>query len=371
MLFESAARAAACHPRAWRLFLVAERCTLPLLARLSEGGAERTPLPPAVHAVLRERGAVELQRVLSAQRQLREIASIAQRLGTPCVVLKGGVSVRGPRALDVADLDLLVPPEQCHAFAAALDDSGYRAKAGGAGHHLPGRIMRESLPIDVHHTTEHERRPVAKEVWARVMPLPGLRGLSRLAPLDHAWHLLVHATSYHPERRGNLRDALLIGAADAELSADERSALEQQASTHPFGGVLLRVLAFARSLTRGETPVHWFERLAATQSVLHTVGSRVSVPNAVASPLARVVFCVNGGRADWAGLLASRRILGMDSGLRPAVWLRQRMPRVGLGCLVLLRLSRIALVAPPAVIVGWRAGRALARVDGAVLQEPA
>ena len=118
MLPESAARAAACHPRAWRLFLVAERCTLPLLARLSAGGAERTPLPPAVHAVLRERGTVELQRVLSAQRQLREIALIARRLGTPCVVLKGGVSVRGPRALDVADLDLLVPPEQCHAFAA-------------------------------------------------------------------------------------------------------------------------------------------------------------------------------------------------------------------------------------------------------------
>ncbi|HEU4451765.1 MAG TPA: hypothetical protein VFR81_01860, partial [Longimicrobium sp.] len=120
-----ASPAASVPPRepaeAWRLFLLAERCALPLQNRL-EAAAVRPDGEAA--AVLRERSTVELQRVLSARAELRRVAVLLRERGWPGLVLKGAASALLGEPVDLADVDVLVKTEHAEGLAEALGGAG-------------------------------------------------------------------------------------------------------------------------------------------------------------------------------------------------------------------------------------------------------
>ena len=84
-------------PEALRVMLASERCALPLRDRLARSG--KSAFFPAALGVLESHATMELQRILSARRQLVELAGLARERRWPAIVLKGGVEVEPGRLL--------------------------------------------------------------------------------------------------------------------------------------------------------------------------------------------------------------------------------------------------------------------------------
>ncbi|HET6765596.1 MAG TPA: hypothetical protein VFH27_18080, partial [Longimicrobiaceae bacterium] len=133
---------------AWRLFLTAERCTLPLVRRMpAHGGA----LPGAAMEVLRQGAQAEGIRVLGVRSQLLRLAGMAAERGWPVVVLKSGASLaQGWEPLDLVDLDVLVPGEVTRAVEATLLDAGYRKVSSDTDQHLGGFLWEATANVEVH-----------------------------------------------------------------------------------------------------------------------------------------------------------------------------------------------------------------------------
>jgi hypothetical protein len=186
----------------WRLFLRVERCAWPLSQFLEETGFE-TVLPDDFRDILRAEADWEWQRIASAKRQLHAVGAWA--LGNECrpIVLKGGLSVIGNAPLDLNDLDILLPRSDGDRLFNALIEDGYHPP-GGAGRFCPG-------------------------LW-------------RLAPADHLWHVLIHNVGKHPERRGRIRDLLLLRSAIDACSPDDIAAVKRVAVGHVLTGELNKTL---------------------------------------------------------------------------------------------------------------------------------
>jgi hypothetical protein len=223
--------------QAWRLFGWAERCALPLRQRL-----RHVPEP------LKETLDLELQRVLSLQSLLHRVDRILGTFGAIGIPLKGSVPLlRGGEPLDVVDLDLLVSPELVSPLAKALEDEGLNAGRDAAidlpvgapgGHERAVRGSDGILQVELH---------VAIPLLADRDPFEGTRAtcydhLRVLAPDLHLWHVLTHGMLHHPERRGAIRELLLLRDALSACTPDERASALRMVASHPLQERLAAVL---------------------------------------------------------------------------------------------------------------------------------
>lgn len=326
----------------WELFLRTERCSLPLRSRL----AAESPSPLAVGtAQLLERLAtIELQHALSARGQLLEIRQLAAAHSLEPIVLKGGVAaLSDDDPVDLADVDVLLPPDQAELLASLLNERGYRSAIAGNATHLPPRLGPEAVPIEVHFAINDLNETGA--LRARARPFPGFPGLWRLSPSDHLWHVLVHSAVTHPYRRGCIRDLLLIRSAVQQCSSAELEVVTSRIATHSRSGPLGAMLALAQAVGTGVATIDGFRREAAANYLLRDRFSWVT-HWPILQPISTTVFVLLGSRwdreAEWAEVLR-RREHWEQSSWKLLAALQRRSPWLGDMTRRLLRTGRLVI----------------------------
>jgi len=253
-----------CSAGTWDVFLRTERCALALKARLT---ATEPGIPEPGRSHMEAAATRELQRILSARGHLLRIGQLARAHDIPAIVLKGGVAALASAApVDVADVDVLVPPLQAERFAELLDKEGFRGTGPAGTAHIAQRLVPNAVHIEVHFAINDLE--LTDAMWNRARPLDGASGLSRLGAADHLWHLLVHTVVTHPHRRGSLRDVLLAADALADCSLSELKGVERLIAGHPLAQSLGDVLAMAHELRDGVAIQDRFRREAAANYVL-------------------------------------------------------------------------------------------------------
>ncbi len=339
---------------AWKLFLEAERCALPLQRRLRSAGETADGPAPALEGS----ATTELQRVLAARAQLVEIGQLASAHGIQAIVLKGSLAALiGPEPLDLADIDVLLPADGAEQLAQLLDARGYRAAALPGPAHLAPRTRPHGIPVELHFTIQNVADLAGLRQRAR--PMEEWCGLSRLSAADHLWHILVHTVVSHPYRRGCLRDVVLTAQALRDVAASDLADVRSRIAQHAHATPLAALLAMGESLLRGEAAVDQFSSHAAAHYLLRHRFAWLVRWRAL-SPMTTTVFVMLGDRPD-------RRVEWGDAwNVSPAsTWsllaaLQRLWPRLGRGFRGLLRAVRIPVGRVLAVPVAARA-RSLAK----------
>ena len=346
----SAGEPPAASPRAWDVFVRSERCAIALRS---------APLPAEARAIVERCATAELQRFLSVQAQTRLVGALLRERGWPGVVLKGTAhAAEGGEPLDVADVDILVPREHAVEFAALLEERGGHqaiggsdpAGASGTGWQLAMRIAEGGVQVEVHFDVPFASEGV--DVWEGTLATP-VRGVLRLSAANHLWHVLVHGAVHHLDRRGSLRELLLLRSAHAACSADDLREVERRAASHPAARPLLAILAMTAALARGADVEDAFRAAAAARYGLSAgAGKRVGRMTGLA------VFGLLEGdgayRSLWMGN-ASSALVG--PGFRGTTLL-DRFALPAWAVRVAFRSARLAAATLPA----WRLARAARRV---------
>lgn len=320
---------------AWKLFLDAERCAQPLQRRLRAGEEIADGPAPLLLGPAR----VELKRVLSARAQLPEIGQLASVEGIQAIVLKGSLSaLTGPEPVDLADVDVLLPPEGAERLAHLLAGRGYCTVALPGTGQLAPRARPNGVPIDLHFAL-HDLEDLAG-MRQRARPLEAWPGLWRLSAADHLWHVLVHIAVSHPYRRGCLRDVVLTAEALREVTPSELSEVERRIARHTHAGPLAALLGLGETLVRGHPSGDPFRTYAAAHYLLRHRFAWVERWRAL-RPMTTTVFVLLGGRPE-------RRVEWADAwNVSPSsIWtllaaFQRVWPRLGRGFRVLLRAVRI------------------------------
>jgi hypothetical protein len=231
---------------AWQLFLDVERCAAALRAAPGSGGLRS--------AVLDQAATADMQRSLAARAQLVSLASLAKQVGWTVVVLKGSVAVADGRPNHLQDVDILVQPVRAGEVAREIATRlGLRPEGREKSRHLPILGGDAALPVEVHRSIDTRDTRLTERAWSRIIPLAGVPGLFRLSPVDHCLHLLTHVAIDHPDRRGRLRDALVLRDALKECSERDSQAIEREARQSRYATALLDELRFARGLAEGKS----------------------------------------------------------------------------------------------------------------------
>lgn len=268
----SAAPAAAPPPasaQAWRLFLAVEQCALALSARAGR------VLPPAAAAAVERRVLDETRRVLSARARLRRLDGAARDGGLRLVVLKGGVPLlRGGDGPRLQDVDVLGSPADAAALAAMLDEGGYAAHGRAASHRLAVRAAEGDIPVEIHTAVPG----LSAAVWERVRPVSKASALLVLHPRDHLRYLLLHSAVQHADRRGRLRDLLVVAEAVRHASVEDLRAVEGDLAAEPQAAVLARQLEMGRGVAEGVPCADAFELTAAGTYLLQTLVEDGAIP---------------------------------------------------------------------------------------------
>ncbi len=337
---------------AWWVFLQSERCAGRLRERLGAAGAG---LP-----LLADAAAQEAQRVLLARRELQAVASVALAEKLRVVVLKGGVPVAdGSGTLDLDDLDVLADAQDAHALAAGLERRGYAAQGYRSAHSLRSRVGLGGLPVEIHLSLLHQGEKPSPDLWGGVRPLRGIEGLWALAPADHLWHVLFHAVVLHPERRGRLRDVLLVSDTLTRCTEVERAGVERRAAQKPLTGALSATLKLAAALRDGDP--------AAEDPFVDTAAARLAMVEFFRRRRLPAVIEPAVGLRLMGRLFEPRPPvpLGLleESGLRHVAWLERRVPAVGRVWRRVLQLGQSVIAAavalPLAAMLQRRARAAL------------
>jgi hypothetical protein len=316
----------------WNTFLRSERCSLAVLAlgdaRLGDAAA-----------LVRRRAAVETQRILSAGAQLHLLAKLARGQGASLVVLKGGVPLaEGRPGADLVDVDVLAPPAQAGALAAAMDASGFAAYGRASSHRLPERAAPDAVQVEVH--TGVPGIGSVEGFMERAVPtrLPGLRVPH---PADHLWHLLLHTVAQHAGRRGSLRELVILADALGRCAAEDVAGVEARAAARRDGPALRAQLSLAADLRARRAPgADPFRDVAAAvyTTVEHLAPVRISTP--LKNAIAETMFLAVARRAGTSPAAA-----GDEGPNRPGA-LRS-----------LLRRAPQWVLAPPALLLARRAAR--------------
>ena len=280
--------------------------------------------------------------------------------GYRVAVLKGGAVASTLAAVDLVDIDLLVEAAHARDFAAELDRRGYRPMGHSSSRHLTERSRGKSVPIEVH-TSVHNDIPVSRGLWASVTPLQAVPGLSRLGRGDHLWHLLVHAVVDHPERRGNIRDLLLIGGGASDCTVDELEDVRRRVATHPSRKVLEQTLSMAQAV---DTKGLLGDPLAYASAVRYSVRvllCPLPIPRVLEGYVYRWAVALLFGPAERRNMWKEVFDVSLDpSSHRKVAWLEQRAPRMGRRFRVAARLARTALAlegAAPTALLARRIAR--------------
>lgn len=346
--------ALACSPATWHAFLRAERCAIRLERHLETTG-HLPQLASEVRNAIRERALDEQTRVLSARSQLHELGRIALERDWRPAVLKGGLSALvGPGPVDLNDVDILLPEAAAAALATILDERGHGAIFSTA-QHLGARIMPNALPVEIHLSLDADGAPPAERVWHGLTPVPGCSGLHALAPADHLWHVLRHAVVDHPNRRGRLRDLIVVADAVAACGAEELAGLKTRVDQHEYATPLGDVLAMAHAMSTGTPTADRFRHLALAHYLVRQVTRRLPVSTPCARDLAEWTFALLLGRREsralWIHQVGQRTL--EPSPYRFIAWLEHRFPRLGRAWRVSVRAAyRALLVASALPIAG-------------------
>ena len=349
--------------RSWQTFLRGERCAR-ALARSLEGGSSDLLSGPGRKA-LKENATRETQRMLSVRGQLQDIARIAAIRELDAIVLKGGVSVvRDEESVDLVDLDLLVRPREAETFLRLLKEKGYQsAGTPPVEQHLEPLGLPDLVPVEIHTSLKLVQARELAAMWERAVPLEESPELSRLAPPDHLWYMLLHTGLQHPHRRGCLRDLTLLGSAVGECTDEEIAIVSRRTREHPEAALLEPLLETARGIhgadRAGEIPSDPFQEVAAANYIFVGRILPAGMPRTWAFPLASLVFDHLGHSArpgPWATAKADAP--------SPRTWittLKSRAPRLARGLAKQLRLGRLALLEPLARWVAASARSAVRR----------
>jgi hypothetical protein len=230
------------EPAAWSDFLQHERCAVLLQQHLKRSGRSED-IGPEAAAVLASAAMRELQRVLSARSQLQLLAELAQQQSARVVVLKGGVALLEGGHTDLLDVDVLSDPPAAAALAERLDIRGYQRHTYGAPRHLEPRFVEGSVHIELH--TSLAGLMPHEAVLRTAQPSDGIEGLFRPSPADHIWIMLTHSTQMHPDRRGRLRDLLLIRHAWLSAPASGQADVGARLQAHDQRAILEAMLGVA------------------------------------------------------------------------------------------------------------------------------
>jgi hypothetical protein len=331
---------------AWQLFLAREGC------------ASMLPAGPAAVGVL---AVEEARRSLAARAQLGRIAELLVPAGIEAVVLKGGVAAASGGTMELADVDLLVAPEHVREVATLLESRegvapvGADARVGGRGMtHLAPRVVEGSLPVEVHFALHHF--PDVQEALGRAVPLDGVSGLRRLAPPDHLLHLVVHIALQHPERRGRLRDLVLIRDAVRACTQAERTDVRTRLGDGAATAPVRALMAMAAELAVGG-PVHdRFRHTAAARYLLAARGRR-GHPT-FARLVSSASIALTDGRGDYLRLLRSSADPGeLASTFTWVAALEHRWPALGRSTRIAGGIARVLLATGPALGIAWKARR--------------
>jgi hypothetical protein len=333
----------------WGLFLRGEQCALELSARGAAGGDDAGAA--AVHAA----AVAESRAVLAARGSLRRMGALARERGLRILVLKGGVPLLhgagGPRLLDV---DVLCSPADAHALATALEAAGYRGHGRSGAHRLAIRLAENDIPVEIHTAVPGVPGPV----WERARPVAG-SALLALHPADHLLHLILHSVVQHADRRGRLRELLLIADAVQRCTPADLDEVRAAAAREPEAGALAAQLDMATALLRRDgAPADAFQLTAAGTYVMGAVFPRWGLRG----PLLEFAWL--------AGTAAVARRSGVPSGLGahtldlPSAWpplalLRRVAPVAERGARLLYRRGREWILLPVGLSIAAGAERAL------------
>ncbi len=213
-------RAAGADAAAWRLFLRVERCALPLSqllqahAGLPVGDGCRTALAPALQR--------ELLPITVARTHLRRVARVAERLGIPVIVLKGGILALGD-PIAMADVDVLLPKEEITRFSEGLARDRWESLPYHSDR-VPQTVTDSGMPLELHQGTGL-RGELDDAVWDRSELFADLPPLRRLGALDHLRHVAQHMSLDHSNRRVRLRDLYLLRRAAERCRREDLDAL--------------------------------------------------------------------------------------------------------------------------------------------------
>ncbi|HJU64777.1 MAG TPA: nucleotidyltransferase family protein [Gemmatimonadaceae bacterium] len=353
-------RAAADSPHhVWGHFLGLERCAHPLTQQLDaylkrqDATGTATAAAHATRNALRatRHASLELQRALSAARQLRTIGEGAEREGWPCVVLKGGVpAASGKDFLDLHDVDVLVRSEHLPLATAALAEAGYAtAPVASRPYHLSPRTAEQSLPVELHTSLQRDGAPPPDEMWERMVTIASTRGLFRLAAQDHLWHVLTHAVCDHPHRASRLRDALLAAQALALCSPPDEAAVARRIDSHLERTRLRATLSLAELVAgKRSAATDPLRDVAASDYLASIAGQHPLCPRDMQQTLTLCAAAIHAGqpyrRKLWTASMSREA-----AAPHPLVsWLERPLPRAGAGLRVGLRLARLAVAMPAA-----------------------
>jgi len=335
-------------PRAWELFLRAEHCALPLRRKVLRLDHD---LPADAAPILAAIALEETQRVISARAQLRRVSQWAHSNNRKVVILKGAVAAgHDESAVDLSDIDLWISPGTEDPLLEWLGTSGHSPKKHAAQHHHASRLTDQLVAVEVHHTIPYANLEPAWE--SRTLPLaPESPRLHRLDPADHLWHVLIHASVQHIDRRGRLRDLLLLSHASSLCSDRDRDLVHARATSHPATDVLHPMLQMAEAITAGQEPVDAFTTIAAARYLDTATGPRHPAVRFLFSNAATTaaLYGIPGCKHHMARVLTSRDSVTPVPGLR---WFQRRSPRFGgaivLGLRFIKRAASLVLAAPRA-----------------------
>lgn len=335
-------------PRAWELFLRAEHCALPLSRQIVRFSHD---LPADAARMLAAIALEETQRVVSARAQLRRVSQWADSHNTTVVILKGAVAAgHDETAVDLSDIDLWIRPGTEGPLLEWLGNSGHSPKKHAAQHHHASRLTDQLVAVEVHHTIPYANLEPGWE--SRTLPLAHeLPRLHRLDPADHLWHVLIHASIQHIDRRGRLRDLLLISHASSLCSDRERDLVRHRATTHHAADALHAMLRMAEAIAARCEPEDAFTTVAAARYLDTASGPRHPTVRFLFSNAATTaaLYGIPGCKHHMAKVLTSRDSVTPMPGLR---WFQRRSPRVGgavvLGLRIIKRAASLVFAVPRA-----------------------
>ncbi len=236
-------------PQVWDFVLRAERCALAVRAKLGEYNLAQDTAPDVV-TLIGARATLELQRALSARAQLHRIAEIAGEYDWKVIVMKGGAMLTSGGQIDLHDIDVLIRANAAPALARLLDEEGYsspRSDEGNMHHHLSPRRQENAVAIEIHRTIKGLDDP--QDLLNHAVRTKTNTGLWQFAPIDHLWHLLIHSTIQHPDRRGCIRDIVLIAHGINACTSNDIRTIIARIATHKDAHVLHAAFSLAQSVT--------------------------------------------------------------------------------------------------------------------------